>query len=95
MHGKKVSRPKLEDIPSALRKLFTDRFVPLTHQYLGTQPPWTDISLGELQTIYERAFRTLADTNPLAEGDKCFKLVSRELATPRFAYLKRAYTYSA
>ena len=69
-------KAKLDDILPILRKTFTERFVPLTRQYLGTQPPWSDISFSELQTLHRRAFGALADKHPLVEGDKCFKLVS-------------------
>ena len=76
VRGKKARKAKLEDLPPVLRKLFTERFVPIIRQYLGTQPPWAELALSELQTLHRRAFGALADEHPLLEGDKCFKLVS-------------------
>ncbi|PIL29272.1 hypothetical protein GSI_09322 [Ganoderma sinense ZZ0214-1] len=74
IRGKKARKAKLEDLPPVLRKLFTERFIPLTHQYLGTRPPWSEVTLSELQTLHRHAFGAFADEHPPSEGDKCFRL---------------------
>ncbi|CDO77040.1 hypothetical protein BN946_scf184403.g15 [Trametes cinnabarina] len=72
----KTPKSKVSDLPAVLRKPFNTRFVPLVRQYLGVQPPWVEITLGELRQLHRKAFgEQLSQQHPLNDQDHCFKLI--------------------
>lgn len=71
-----VGSPTLSDLLSALHQQFTNIFMPLVRQFLGTQHPWYDISVPEFDILYRKAFGPLATAFPFAEGSTCYHLVS-------------------
>ena len=75
-------RSALEDLPDVLRQSFTQRFVPLTRQFVSTQDPWAEVTFGELKTIYTIAFgQRLAAEYPLQDDSSdCHRLVSTNLS---------------